>query len=125
MKLAQSMMKGKNLHNEFWAIAVATFVYLINRSPIKSVKMMTPYEAWNGKSPNVAHFRYFRCTSYTHVQNETRKKLDAKNEMCIFVGYSEKTKGYKLYNPTTQTFLFSCDVIFDESGVWFDDKNLL
>jgi hypothetical protein len=32
---------------------------LLNRSPTKSVKGKTPYEAWHGRKPQVAHLRTF------------------------------------------------------------------
>ena len=31
-----------------------------------------------------------------------RRKLDAKAEKCILVGYSDEQKGYKSYNPRTE-----------------------
>lgn len=62
--------------------------------------------------------KVFGCIAYVHVPNELRKKLDNKAEKCIFVGYSEETKGYKLYNPYTQKIIIIRDVTFDENGVW-------
>ena len=37
-----------------------------------------------------------------HVPKEKRRKLDAKAEKCILVGYSDEPKGYKCYNPRTK-----------------------
>eukprot|EP01018_Ginkgo_biloba_P003437 Gb_11909 [translate_table: standard] len=50
------MLKSKNLPNDYWAEAVATIVYILNRSPTKSVKNITPKEAWSGHNPSVTHF---------------------------------------------------------------------
>ncbi|KAJ0919535.1 putative RNA-directed DNA polymerase [Helianthus annuus] len=36
----------------------------------------------------------------------------------IFVGYSENSKGYKLFNPLTNKITISKDVIFDENKRW-------
>jgi hypothetical protein len=38
MEIARSMMKAKNLSGYFWGEAVTTVVYLLNRSPTRSVK---------------------------------------------------------------------------------------
>eukprot|EP01018_Ginkgo_biloba_P024376 Gb_03317 [translate_table: standard] len=50
MEMARSMLKSKNLRNDYWA------VYILNRSPTKSVKNITPKEAWSGHKPSVTHF---------------------------------------------------------------------
>jgi hypothetical protein len=50
-----------------------------------------------------------------HIPKEKRKKLDAKAEKCILVGYSDEKKGYKCYNPRTKQARVSRDVVFDES----------
>ncbi len=42
-------------------------------------------------------------------------KLDSKGVKCIFIGYCKETKGYILYNPTSQYVIIGYDVIFDES----------
>ncbi|TXG50951.1 hypothetical protein EZV62_023475 [Acer yangbiense] len=53
------------------------------------------------------------------VENQSeRKKLDDKAEKCIFIGYSQVTKGYKLYNPVTEKVIVSRDITFDEQGCW-------
>ena len=37
--------------------------------------------------PNLRHLRVFDNIAYVHVPNEKRRKLDAKLEKCILVGY--------------------------------------
>lgn len=118
MEMARSMLQTKNLPNTFWGEAVATTVYILNRSPTKAVQNITPKEAWSGHKPSVAHLRVFGCLAYVHVPVQKRKKLDAKSQLCIFVGYSTATKGYRFYNPDTKQWIVSRDVIFDEGGVW-------
>ena len=45
----------------------------------------------------------FGSIAYVHVPKEKRRKLDAKAEKCILVGYSDEQKGYKCYNPRAIT----------------------
>eukprot|EP01018_Ginkgo_biloba_P027772 Gb_16799 [translate_table: standard] len=52
MEMARSMLKSKNLPNDYWA----EVVYILNHSPTKLVKNITPKEAWSGHKPSVAHF---------------------------------------------------------------------
>ena len=79
---------------------------------------MTPEEAWSRRKPIVDHFRIFCCINYAHVPAEKRKKLDDKDEKCVFLGISEAFKAYKLLNPLTKKILTSRDVIFDEDSTW-------
>ena len=61
----------------------------------------------------------FGSIAYVHVPKEKRRKLDAKAEKCISVGYSDEQKGYKCYNPRTKQARVSRDVVFDESASWY------
>lgn len=90
----------------------------MNRSPTFPVKNMTPQEAWKGEKPDVDHFRIFGSIAYAHVPDHRRKKLDDKGENCIFLGVSEPTKAYKLYNLTAKKIVVSRDVDFNEKKFW-------
>lgn len=78
-------------------------------------KNITPEEAWRGKLPVVGHFRIFECIAYAHIPDQKRKKLDDKEQKCIFLGVGDQSKSFKLYNPNTKKILISWDVIFDEN----------
>jgi hypothetical protein len=41
-------------------------------------------------------------------------KLDKKVEKCIFIGYKDGLKGYKLWNPENKKVVYSRDVVFRE-----------
>ena len=47
-----------------------------------------------------------------------RKKLDDRSEKCIFIGYSNQSKAYKLYKPETKKVIISRDVEFKEKEAW-------
>jgi hypothetical protein len=61
-----------------------------------------------------AHLRSFGCKAYAHIPDQKRSKLDSKTVECIFVGYSNDSKAYRLFNPATRSIVKSRDVIFDE-----------
>jgi hypothetical protein len=67
----------------------------------------TLHEAWTGKKPSLEHLRVFGCDAYVHVPKENRSKLDNKAEKCIFIGYKDGIKGYKLWNPETKKVVYS------------------
>ena len=114
MEKARSMLSGTGLGQEFWAEAVETACYLVNRSPSSALEDKTPHEVWTGKKPSLSHLRVFGCDAYVHVPKEKRTKLDNKSERCIFIGYKDGLKGYKLWNPERRKVLYSRDVVFRE-----------
>jgi hypothetical protein len=77
-EMARSMLKGKGLPNTFWAEAVNTAVFILNRSPTKAVRNKTPYEAWNKEKPQVNFLKIFGCIAYALVPSEKGKNLTKK-----------------------------------------------
>ena len=118
VEMAKSMLKAKELPNNFWAESVHTAAYILNRSPTSSLHDMTPFEAWNGWKPKVNHFKVFGCLAYVHVPSQKRQKLDDNSMKCIFIGYSIESKAYRFYDPLTKRLVVSRDVVFDEQNAW-------
>jgi len=106
------MLKAKVMPNYFYVEAVTCGVYLINRSPTRSVPNTTPIEAWSGFKPNMQHLKVFGLITYAHVPKAARSKLDDKSMKTIFIGYKHGV--YKLYNPMTKKVIVSRDVTFSE-----------
>ena len=50
-----------------------------------------------------------------HIPNKGRTKLDDKSHKCVFLGVSEESKAYMLYDSTTKKVIVSRDVVFDEN----------
>lgn len=49
---------------------------------------------------------------------ELRRNLNDKNEKCIFIGYNDQSKAYKLYNRVTKKVIMSRDIEFKEDKAW-------
>jgi hypothetical protein len=96
--MAISMLKTKKMPNEFWVLARDCLVYLSNRCLTKYLNCITPQEAWNGTKSSFTHLKVFESIGYVHVNDQVKIKLDDKSKKMIFVGYDQKSKGYKLYN---------------------------
>lgn len=67
VEMACSMMTEKGLPKSFWAEAVLTAIYNLNRSLMKAVLDRTPYEAWFQKKPQVQHLKVFGSIAYSHI----------------------------------------------------------
>ncbi len=116
MECARSMILAQGLELEFWGEAVNTAVYIKNRCPTKAIDSNTPQEAWSGRKPNVSHLRVFGCKAFAHVPYEKRNKLESKSMPCVFLGYYEGTKAYRLMCVKTKRIIKSRDVVFIEGS---------
>ena len=118
LNMVRSLLVKGGVPKRFWPEAVMWAIHVLNRCPTFSVKHKTPEEAWSGLKPAVDHFKVFGCIAYAHIPDAKRKKLDDKSVKCVFLGVSEPSKSYKLFNPATNQVITSRDVIFDEENVW-------
>ncbi|KAK3042297.1 hypothetical protein RJ639_001892 [Escallonia herrerae] len=89
--------------------------YLINRSPSSAINHQVLEDVWSGKQVNFSAMRIFGCPAYVHLQNEERSKLDPKSKECIFLGYEEGVKGYRLWDPVAKKRVISRDMVFNEA----------
>ena len=80
-------MTEKNMPLYYWAEAINTANYILNRCITSGVHEVTPEECFYGSS--LGHLKVFGCLAYVHVTAEVRSKLDPKAEKCVFVGYLE------------------------------------
>ena len=62
MEMARCLLFEKNLPKKFWAEAVGTAAFLLNRLPTKSLKNQTPFEAWSGSKPSLHNLKVFGST---------------------------------------------------------------
>lgn len=118
LERARSMRLHAGLPKQFWAHAVDTAVYLINRGPSVPLNCGLPEEAWTGKEVNLSHLRVFGCIAYMHIELAERGKLDAKSRKCVFIGYGTDSYGYRLYDFENQKTRRSVDVVFNESALY-------
>jgi len=81
-----------------------------------AIRNKTPYEMWYGHIPSVKHLRVFGSTCYALIPKVHRNKLGARSCKCIFLGYSNTSKAYCLYDEVNKKFVVSRDVIFLESS---------
>jgi hypothetical protein len=114
-EMANCMIQSKGLSLKYWVEAINCANYIVNHTPTKALKNITPKEAWTKIKPDVSHFRVFGNIAWAHIPDEKRKALHPKSENCIFVGYSEDVKGYRLLQPHCNEIIIRRDVKFDEN----------
>ena len=78
----------------------------------------TPFKAWHKWKLDVSHLKVFCSIAYALISFQSRDKFDEKWEKLILIGYSDESKGFRLFNPKKDQLLLSKDVIYDESTAW-------
>eukprot|EP00253_Pinus_taeda_P005463 PITA_05463 len=81
--MANCMLQSKGLSLSFWAEAINCANYIINRTPTKVLKNITPEEAWSSIKPDVSHFRIFGSEAWAHIPDEKHKALEPKIQNVI------------------------------------------
>lgn len=118
VEMARCMMIEANIAPGFWAEAINTANYIRNRCKSSSVGGKIPYELWTGRKPIVTYFKTFGCIGYALDKKIGKGKFDPRSKECVFVGYSEETKGFKVWYPKQHKFGVTRDVKFlDEFAV--------
>ncbi|RVW90078.1 Retrovirus-related Pol polyprotein from transposon TNT 1-94 [Vitis vinifera] len=77
--------------------ALKTAAYILNRVPTKAAAK-TPYELWTGRKPSLKHFHIWGCPAEARPYKPHEKKLDSKTVSSYFIGYAERSRGFKFYD---------------------------
>ena len=116
-ELARTILNDSGLPKCFWADAVSTACYVMNRVLIRPILKKTPYELMNGRKPNVSHLKVFGYKCYVLINGkESLGKFDAKSDNSIFLGYSLNSHAYRVFNKKLMTVEESIHVIFYETN---------
>ena len=93
LDMVRSMMIYASLPTFFWGYALKIAQYILNLVPSKAVST-TPEELWTGRKPTLGHVRILG--SPTYVLNKDPSKLEARSNVCLFVGYPKGTKCFMI-----------------------------
>lgn len=117
VEIARTMLCEHSLPKYFWAEAMNSACYIINRVSIRPILKKTPYELWRGRKLNISYFRTFGTKCFIHNNGKDNLgKFDAKSDKGIFLGYSTTSRAYRVFNKRTLVVEESMHVIFDESN---------
>src|SRR4051812_4031560 len=113
--MVRTMINETNMAKHFWAEAINIACYIQNRISIRPILNKTPYELWKNRKPNISYFHPFGCICYILNTKDHLNKFDSKAQKCFLLGYSEHSKGYRVYNTETLIVEESIHVIFDNN----------
>nr|GEX12982.1 zinc finger, CCHC-type [Tanacetum cinerariifolium] len=83
--------------------------------------MITPYELWTKRKPNLNYLRICGCRAVVRLPDPKLKTLSERGIECIFVGYVEHSKAFRFYviepndSVLINSIIKSMDATFDEN----------
>jgi len=116
------MLNENSLPKYFWADAVNTACYVLNRVLIRPILKKTPYELFKRRRPVLSHLKVFGCKCFIlNNGKESLDKFDAKADEGVFLGYATQSHAYRVYNKILMTVEESMHVVFDETNPKLQD----
>jgi hypothetical protein len=116
LDMARTMLDEYKTPDRFWAKAINTACYSINRLYLHRILKKTSYELLTDKKPNVSYFRVFGSKCFILVKRERKFKFAPKAVEGFLLGYDSNTRAYRVFNKSTRLVEVSCDIMFDETN---------
>nr|GEX19491.1 hypothetical protein [Tanacetum cinerariifolium] len=114
VEAARTMLSAAKVPLFFWAESIATACFTQNCSLVIPRHEKTPYHIINERKPSVKFFYIFGSICYIVRDGENLDKMKEKCDECIFVGYSNQSRAYRVFNKRTRVIMESIHVNFDE-----------
>jgi hypothetical protein len=114
--MARTMFDEYKTPDRFWAKAINTACYSINRLYLHRILKKTSYELLTGKKPNVSYFRVFGSKCFILVKRGRKYIFAPKAIDGFLLGYDSNTRAYRIFNKSTGLVEVSCDIVFDETN---------
>ena len=116
------MLAHSGLPDKYWEDAARLSVEVQNAMPVKSMNWATPNSMWdNRRDVTLQRVRTFGCEAWYVVPKAHRRKGEAKARKGVYLGTSEKHKGWKILDLETRKVINSRDVYFHENKFPFKD----
>ncbi|GJR87645.1 retrovirus-related pol polyprotein from transposon TNT 1-94 [Tanacetum coccineum] len=133
IEAARTMLADSFLPNTFWAEAVSTACYVLNRVLVTKPQNKTPYELITGKIPIISYIRPFGCHVTILNTIDHLGKFEGKSDEGFLVGYSLQSKAFRVYNLETKiveenlhiTFLENKPNVAGKGPTWLFDLDYL
>ena len=106
------MLFHAKLSKGFWIEAVKIAAFLAKRSPNTALGLKTAEEMWSGPPMDYSGIRISGSPACTYVNDG---KMEPHAKKCVFLGYTDGIKGFRLWDPSTSRIITSRDVTLNES----------
>jgi hypothetical protein len=114
--MARTMLDEYKTPDRFWAEAINTACYSINRLYLHRILKKTSYKLLTGKKPNVSYFRVFESKCFILIKRGRTSKFAPKPVEGFLLCYDSNTRAYRVFNKSIGLVEVSCDIVFDETN---------
>ena len=101
METGLTRLLNASMPLHYWADAFSTAIDLINRMPMRSMQVTSPWQQLFGSPPNHMSLKVFGCACYPWLRPYTLHKLEPRTKQCVFLGHSLNYKGYRCLDHST------------------------
>ncbi|GJY58588.1 reverse transcriptase domain-containing protein, partial [Tanacetum coccineum] len=115
IEAARTMLVDSKFPNTFWAEAVNTACYVLNRVLVIKPYNKTPYELIRGRTPLIDFMKPFGCHVTILNTRDHLGKFDGKADEGFFVGYSVVSKAMRVFNKRTRIVKETLNIRFLEN----------
>nr|GFA49039.1 ribonuclease H-like domain-containing protein [Tanacetum cinerariifolium] len=116
IEAARTMLVDSKLPTTFWAEAVNTACYVLNRALVIKPHNKTPYELIHGRPPLIDFMKPFGCPVTILNTRDSLGKFDRKDDEGFFVGYLVVSKAMIVFNKRTRIVEETLNIIFLENA---------
>ncbi|GJQ94439.1 putative ribonuclease H-like domain-containing protein [Tanacetum coccineum] len=115
IEAVRTMLVDSKLPTTFWAEAVNTACYVLNRVLVIKPHNKTPYELIHGRTPLIDFMKPFGCPVTILNTRDHLGKFDGKANEGFFVGYSIVSKAIRVFNKRTRIVEETLNIRFLEN----------
>lgn len=131
VECAQRMLHHRCVPLRFWAEAVNTAVYILNRLAVKGrLEGRTPTGYWSGETPDVSHFRTFGSLAWSPrgpviwisgsvASNDVLLLLQPKQNTFLLRPAAKKSPGFDVFLKILVYYLLDLDQCFATTKLLF------
>ncbi|GJU90061.1 putative ribonuclease H-like domain-containing protein [Tanacetum coccineum] len=116
IEVARTMLVDSKLPTTFWAEAINTACYVLNRALAIKPHNKIPYELIRGRPPLIDFMKHFGCPVTILNTKDHLGKFDGKSNEGFFVGYFVTSKAMRVFNKRTRIVVETLNIRFLENA---------
>jgi hypothetical protein len=108
--MVRAMLHDSGLPKFLWAEVFSTATYIHNRTPMKALRGLTPFEVLYGMKLDIWDLCAFGAPCTVVEPSKKLKKLDDQATMFFFIGYKYSGGGYRVWDLKHKVVIESRDI---------------